>query len=328
MALLSRRAGRLEAGSLLSAVALVLAACSGDDEGSPQRDAGPRVDAAAGHSGQAGRAGAGAGGRDAGAGARGLGGSAAAPDGAPDVDSSFADSGDIEGGASEERPADGSNASPDGTPDSGTSDGGAGATADAVATDGVATDALADTTLDAGADAGRDSSSGALTGGPCRSGATGRTAWRFGYSSGSTSSTLLEYGMPDRSNWEANPVYATSFVDAGNGGGLELGSGNWILIRYSVVGVTSITRATLSIYGRSYATAASGSFEGWTPLHGTSIGAQNSVSNAWPYRWYSVDFTGRVLPGDAPGLTGIRLYARGGSNSLVINQVELCIEGS
>ena len=133
--------------------------------------------------------------------------------------------------------------------------------------------------------------------------------------------------MPDRSNWEATPVFSTSFVDAGNGGGLELSGGNWILIRYSVAGLTVIQRATLSIFGRSYATAASGSFEGWTPLHGTSIGAQNSVSNAWPYRWYSIDFTGRVLPGDPPASTGIRLYARGGSNSLVINQVELCIDG-
>jgi hypothetical protein len=306
MTVLSGRTGRSKRwAELLLGLGLALAACSGDDTSNTPRDAGSRADAATGGSNPGGRAGAGAGGSAAGAGA----GGSAAGAGAGGSAASAGTRGS--GGADAARET-----SPDAPPDGAAGQmGSGGGTADAGGRDAVSADVAPDT------------SNGALTGGPCRSGAVGRTAWRFGYSSGSTSSTLLEYGMPDRSNWEANPVFSTSFVDAGNGGGLELAGSNWILIRYSVVGLTAITRATLSIYGRSYATASSGSFEGWTPIHGTSVGVQNSVSNAWPYRWYSIDFTGRVLPGDDPGLTGIRLYARGGSNSLVINQVELCIEG-
>jgi hypothetical protein len=117
-------------------------------------------------------------------------------------------------------------------------------------------------------------------------------------------------------------------VDAGNGGGLEIAGGNWILIRYSVAGLSTITSATFSIYSRSYDTSASGSFEAWTPLYGSAYSPTNSVSNAWPYAWTTVDFTGFVQPGDSPGLTGIRLYAGPGSSDLAIHAVELCIEGS
>jgi hypothetical protein len=134
--------------------------------------------------------------------------------------------------------------------------------------------------------------------------------------------------LPDTSNWQADPVYSTSVVDLGNGGGLEIGSGNWILILYSVAGLTTITSATFSIYGRSYDTTASGSFDAWSPLYGDAFAPTDSVSNAWPYAWTTIDYTGHVQVGDAPGLTGIRLYSGPSSNDLVIHTVELCIEGS
>jgi hypothetical protein len=117
-------------------------------------------------------------------------------------------------------------------------------------------------------------------------------------------------------------------VDAFNGGGLEIASGNWILIRYSVAGLTTITSATFSIYGRSYDVSASGSFDAWSPLYGDAPSPQDSVSNAWPYAWTSIDYTGHVQVGDNPGLTGIRLYAGPSSSDLAIHAVELCIEGS
>jgi hypothetical protein len=162
---------------------------------------------------------------------------------------------------------------------------------------------------------------------PCLAGA-GWAAFRFKYD-GSTSARLQAFGLPDSSNWEAVPGRPASFDDALHGGGLNIGGGNFILIRFSLVGLTTINSATLSVYGRSYSTGSSGSFEGWSPIHSPSIKSPvNSVSNAWPYRWTSVDYTANVVVGDPPGLTGIRLYAGPSSSTLIINTVELCIDGS
>lgn len=161
---------------------------------------------------------------------------------------------------------------------------------------------------------------------PCMRG-TGWAAFRFHYS-GSTSASIDALGLPDRSNFEAVPARSTSFTDALHGGGIEIASGNWILIRFSVVGLTSIRGATLSVYGRSYNTGASGSFDAWSPIYGSIKSPTNSISNAWPYTWTSVDYSGNVKIGDAPGLTGIRLYAGPSSNDLVINTVELCLDAT
>ncbi|MFO0579891.1 MAG: hypothetical protein U1A78_38445 [Polyangia bacterium] len=161
---------------------------------------------------------------------------------------------------------------------------------------------------------------------PCMRG-SGWAAFRFKYS-GSTSASLEAFGLPDRSNWEAVPAFSTSFTDALHGGGINIASGNWILIRFSLEGLTRISGATLSIYGRSYNTTASGSFRAWSPLYGDISSPANSVSNAWPYTWTSVDYTANVRVGDAKGLTGIRLYAGPSSSDLVINTVELCIDAS
>ena len=163
---------------------------------------------------------------------------------------------------------------------------------------------------------------------PCMRG-TGFAAFRFHYSPGSGTNAIVDaFGLPDNTNWQAVPAFATSVVDAGNGGGINIAGGNWLLIRFSVAGLSRISGATFSIRGRSYSVGSSGSFEAWSPIYGSATTPINSVSNAWPYAWTSVDYTGFVEVGDPPGLTGIRLYARGNSNNLVINTVELCIDGS
>ena len=167
-----------------------------------------------------------------------------------------------------------------------------------------------------------------LLGPPCTHGA-GWIAWKFHYN-GSTSASTDVYSLPDSSNWEAVPAYpnSTSWADAIHGGGIDMASGNWILIRFSLVGLTQIKSATLSMYGRSYNTTTSGSFEAWSPIYGSIFAPQNSISNAWPYQWKSVDYTANVNIGDSPGLTGIRFKAGPSSNDLIINTVELCIDGS
>ena len=165
-----------------------------------------------------------------------------------------------------------------------------------------------------------------LLGPPCSHG-PGFVAWKFHYK-GSTSAITDVYSLPDNSNWQAVPAYSTMFSDALHGGGIQIGGGNWILIRYSVSGMSTIKSATLSVYGRSYDTTTSGSFNAWSPIYGDNASPTNSVSNAWPYTWTTIDFSGSVKVGDSPGLTGIRLYSGPNSNVLVINTVELCIEGS
>lgn len=169
--------------------------------------------------------------------------------------------------------------------------------------------------------------SSTISGPPCVNG-PGFAAFRFHYdSSGSQSPVLDAFGLPDSSNWEAVPVYSTSIVDPGNGGGLEIGQGNWILIRYSLAGLHQIHGARFSVFGRSYDTTASGSFDAWSPIYGDAPSPPDSVSNAWPYAWTTIDYSGHLAVGDDPGLTGIRLYSGPSSNTLVIHAVELCIDG-
>ena len=166
------------------------------------------------------------------------------------------------------------------------------------------------------------------SGPPCLNG-PGFAAFRFHYdTSGSQSPIVDAFGLPDSSNWEATPVFSTSIVDPGNGGGLEIGSGNWILIRYSLVGLHQINGARFSLFGRSYDTTASGSFDAWSPIYGDAPSPTDSVSNAWPYAWTTIDYTGHLAIGDDPGLTGIRLYSGPSSDTLVIHAVELCIDGN
>lgn len=204
-----------------------------------------------------------------------------------------------------------------------TTDGGAGNDG------GSGNDAATPTDGGTGNDGGVKLDSGPpLLGPPCTHG-PGFIAWKFHYN-GSTSASTDVYSLPDSSNWEAVPAYpnSTSWTDAIHGGGIDMASGNWILIRFSVAGLSQIKSATLSMYGRSYNTTTSGSFEAWSPIYGSIFAPTNSISNAWPYQWKSVDYTANVQVGDTPGLTGIRFKAGPSSYDLVINTVELCIDGS
>jgi hypothetical protein len=153
----------------------------------------------------------------------------------------------------------------------------------------------------------------------------GFVAWRFHYGPSGTNAILDVYNLPDSTGWEAVPVYTTSLVDSSSA--LEIASSNYILIRYSVVGLTTINSATVSVLARSYSTSTSGSFNAWSPLYRDDATAPDAIS-VYPYAWTSVDFTGHVKVGDSPGLTGIRLYAGPGSSDLAIRAVELCISGS
>src|SRR5262249_57803083 len=120
------------------------------------------------------------------------------------------------------------------------------------------------------------------------------------------------------------PAFPTMIDDVGNGGGIDIGGNNYILIRYSVVGLNTINGATLSIYGRSFDVSASGSFDAWSPIYGDDATPVDAVSNVWPYAWTSIDYTGHVQVGDDPNLTGIELSAGPSSDDLVIHTVELC----
>jgi hypothetical protein len=74
--------------------------------------------------------------------------------------------------------------------------------------------------------------------------------------------------------------------------------------------------------GRSFDVDTDGSFN-WQTLLDTGTTATDFVSNVAPYVWYSADITSAVDAGDANLL--IRIKAGPSSDSLVINQLELCL---
>ena len=192
---------------------------------------------------------------------------------------------------------------------------------------------------DAGTDAGMidamqltDASSGPLTGGPCLSGAAGVTAYRIrwaGNGAGSTAYPVYEKnGLPDHSRDHAGaygyqigftPTWDDPFLAAG---GLQLDGSDFVDLEITTAGISSISNATLSILGRSFNTTASGSFN-WQTFDGTGSTPTNSVSNSAPYQWYSADMTTEISPGDTGVL--IRIKAGGGSGSLIVNRIELCM---
>lgn len=175
--------------------------------------------------------------------------------------------------------------------------------------------------------------SGPITGGPCLGTAAGATAFRVGwYDSGGRATVRYDvHGLPDKSRWKIIVAgYTTSFtpqwVDPFLGpGGLGLDSSDFIDVELSTVGLSSISNVTISIYGRSYSTGSSGSFN-WRTFSGDGSTPLNSVSNVTPYRWYPGDATTEVRAGDA-GLL-IRVKAGGNSNSLVVNRLEICMVAS
>lgn len=237
--------------------------------------------------------------------------------------------------------SDGHPASGDSGP--GTSEGGAG---EASVTEGgqgdaAATDTGTTTTVDSGSSTGPDAAAdasthdsgmtvGPVTGGPCVSGAPGATAIRIEFidAHGTADVRWLAEGMPDRSNDSAGAYgytipFSPPFVDPYLGaGGVGVDDSDFIDVSLSTVGLSSITSATLSIYGRSYDVSASASFW-WQTFDGVGQTPTDFVSNVAPYQWYSADMTTEIGPGEGNVL--IRIKAGPSSDSLVVNQVELCV---
>ena len=91
------------------------------------------------------------------------------------------------------------------------------------------------------------------------------------------------------------------------------------------MGISSIQSAKLAIYGRSFNTTASGSFN-WQTFDGTGTTATNAVSNVAPYAWYAGDMTTEITPGDNGVL--LRIKAGPNSGSLVVNRIELCMQAN
>ena len=169
-------------------------------------------------------------------------------------------------------------------------------------------------------------------GGPCLSGAAGAAALRAHWADGGTGAYVdqLVVGLPDTSRGRAGAYgytipFTAAYVDPFLGaGGVQLDDSDFIDLELSTAGLGSIDRATLSIYGRSYDTTTDGSFS-WQTFDGDGAGATATdvVSNVAPYQWYSADMTAELTAGDAGAL--VRVKAGPSSDSLVVNQIELCV---
>ncbi|MFK7987230.1 MAG: hypothetical protein AB8I08_14495 [Sandaracinaceae bacterium] len=248
--------------------------------------------------------------------------------GAPDDAGVASDAASVDGGQPDARPDAG---------DSGVLD--AGSVGDAGSSDAGPTDAGASD--GGGGDAGlRDSGpsdSGTSDSGPpsggCISGAVGTHVARFRWNgSGSGSTAYVSYEantLPDTSRWRASaystsptyrPVFSDPFLAEG---GLDMSGTVFMDIELSTAGLPPISRATVALYGRSFNTTTSGSFE-WQTFDGVGATPSGSVSNAAPYRWYPGDATA-ALPAGNDGIL-LRIRPAGPSNSLVVSRVEVCFD--
>jgi hypothetical protein len=135
-------------------------------------------------------------------------------------------------------------------------------------------------------------------------------------------------GLPDRSRDHAGaygyqigfvPRYVDPFLAQG---GLDLNADDFVDLEMSTVGLTSITSATLAVYGRSFAVSTNGSFN-WQTFDGTGAAPTDLVSNVPPYAWYRADMTTEIRPGDPNVL--VRVKAGPSSGSLVVNRIEICM---
>lgn len=174
---------------------------------------------------------------------------------------------------------------------------------------------------------------GPITGGPCMGSTMGATAFRVSwYKSGSTAAVRYDvHGLPDKSRSRVivagytipfTPQWTDPFLGPG---GLQLDSSSFIDLELSTAGLSRISNVTISIFGRSVSTGSSGSFS-WQTRDGIGATPTNSVSNVTPYRWYPGDATPEIRAGDAGML--IRIKAGGSSNSLAVNQLEVCMVAS
>ncbi len=183
------------------------------------------------------------------------------------------------------------------------------------------------------AGAGMDAPAGIITGGPCSSGAAGATAYRVRWANGGgTAYPVYEVnGLPDRTPDHVGAYgyqigFTASYVDPYLAqGGLQLDGSDFVDIDLSTAGIASIASAKLSIYGRSFNTTASGSFN-WQTLYDVDSTATNLVSNVAPYQWYTADMT----PAIPAGIDGIKIRIKAGpsSGSLVVNRIEICLQAN
>ena len=212
--------------------------------------------------------------------------------------------------------------------DSGTSSG------DSIMGDGSTTTGDGSTTTNDGSVVVTDAGSGGvITGGPCSSGAPGATAYRVRWAnSGGTAYPVYEVnGLPDKTPDHTGaygyqigftPSYVDPFLAQG---GLQLDSSSFVDIQLSTSGVSTITKATLALYGRSFNTTTSGSFS-WQTSLGIGATPQNLVSNVAPYAWYKGDMTPELAPNNGGVL--IRIKAGPSSGALVVNRIELCLQAN
>jgi hypothetical protein len=208
---------------------------------------------------------------------------------------------------------------------------GSDATSDASADAGVTSDS--GSSGDAGADtspADTGSVTSVINGGPCLSGAAGQAAYRVHWiDAGGQAQVVYEVnGLPDKSRDHTGTYgyqigFTSEFGDPFLGpGGDTLDPSDFIDIELSTLGVSSISKATLAIYGRSYDTSTNGSFE-WQSF--TDVGAApiDLMSNVTPYAWYTADLGMAIAPDDGNVL--LRVKAGPSSDSLVVNRLEICI---
>ena len=180
---------------------------------------------------------------------------------------------------------------------------------------------------------GGDAPPGIITGGPCLSGQPGQTAYRMRWAqAGSSAYPVYEVnGLPDKSRDKTGAYgyvigFTASYVDPFLAqGGLSLNSSSFVDIEISTKNINSISSAKLAIYGRSFNTTASGSFN-WQTFDGTGSTPTNAVSNVAPYAWYAGDMTTEISPGDNGVL--LRIKAGPNSGSLVVNRIELCMQAN
>jgi hypothetical protein len=227
-----------------------------------------------------------------------------------------------------------SHATGDATTGGDTGLGGDAATGDTSGGNDAATDGTGGSDGATGGDgAVADGPSGVITGGPCMSGVAGATAYRIRWANaGGTAQVVYEVdGLPDHSRDHAGAFgfqigFVPQFVDPFLGeGGLQLDSDDFVDLELTTAGVSAIGNATLSIYGRSFDTTTSGSFN-WQTFDGVGSSPTNSVSNVAPYRWYSADMTTEISAGDPNVL--VRIKAGPSSGVLVVNRIEICMQAS
>ncbi|MFN0249138.1 MAG: hypothetical protein ACKV2T_19800 [Kofleriaceae bacterium] len=213
-------------------------------------------------------------------------------------------------------------------------DGGGGGTGDGGATDGgVGDGGTSDSATMPLPDAMIPT--GPIDGGPCLSGAAGQTAYRVRWAGGSSGASSTAYpvyevnGLPDESRDKVGAYgysigYVPRFEDVFLAqGGLVLDSSNFVDIELSTVGLASIQSITLSVYGRSFNTTTSGSFQ-WQTFEDVGAAPTNLVSNSAPYEWYSADATGMMSAGNGGVL--LRIKAGPSSGVLVVNRIEICMQ--